>query len=610
MPPMKGPDGTGPVVSVDADADITCVPGLVGDFGAGGSATVRFRGGWRKGEVRRAELPLGTVVVIGQCFADEAQLRKGANLALRSGDPSVLARWPGAYACLVLRHDEVTLLEDVAGQYPFYYRHGDRRLWFADRPTAVAEAAGHQPRPDPRVLAAWVLCPGVPALTGDSTPVVGVRRLGGGHALRFDARGVPRRWAYEPLLPADSPSVAHTAEAVRAALDTAVRIRAVCPGGLTTDFSGGMDSTSLAFLALNHRRGELGAFVYHHPESPDDLPYARQYARLDRRLRLQTVTGHHGTLSFQDLGHRGLTGETEPGVASVARTRLRLRHIASWGGGVHLGGEGGDALFAAPAAYLANLVRPGGLRRLRADSWVLARQRHVSPAAVLTSAVRLSRTPMATAMRRLAERLERPEQRDTTWLDTVSWWPEPGGEAGWLTPAARRNLAELARLRADAVTGEPRLTPGELWTRHELCASAATQRYLSDCAREFGVWPQAPFLDHDVVRTCLTLPAHLRAGPPAPKPLLATALAGMVPAETLARRTKGDYSAEDYGGARAASAALRSVLASSRLAELGVIEPAAVLASLRRAALGVQTAFPTLTRLLAVEAGLRGATRP
>lgn len=581
---------------------------------AGGRVVIRSRGHRRAGEVRDVGVPGGSVTVIGQCFADDGGLRRAAVQALRSGDIDALTRLPGAYACLLHRDGEVTLAEDVAGQYPFYYRYDGRQLWFSDRPARVAEAAGVQPRPDTVFLAARILCPQVPPLTGDGSPVEGVRRLGAGHALRVGTRSGLRRWAYEPLPSAALPTRARragadeAAEAVREALDEAVGVRAA-RDRLTSDLSGGLDSTSLAFLALAHQPGDLAVFVYHHPEFPsEDLTYARQHARLDPRLRLETVAGGPGELTFQGLDLNGFPYDLEPGTATRARTRLRLRRIAARGGGPHLGGEGGDALFTAPPAYLADLARLGALRRLRGDSWTLARQRHVSPAAVMAAAARLSRTSMTTALERLADRLERPAERDVGWLDGISWWPDPGREALWLTRSARSALAERARHAAATAKDRPPVSAADLWTRCELAASAAMQRHLSDCAREFGVWPQAPFLDHTVIRAALSLPAHLRAAPPAFKPLLTRALAGVVPREVLARRTKGDYSVEDYTGARGASAALRSLLASSRLAELGVIEPASVLASLDRAALGVGAPFAALTRLLGAEAGLWAAS--
>ena len=117
----------------------------------------------------------------------------------------------------------------------------------------------------------------------------------------------------------------------------------------------------------------------------------------------------------------------------------------------------------------------------------------------------------------------------------------------------------------------------------------------------------APFLDDEVIRAALSVPATRRADPWSYKPLLRAAMAGLVPDEVLGRRTKGDYSAESYCGARAAASALRELLRDSRLAELGVIEPAAVGTALDRMTAGVAVPLGPLTMVLATESWLRNA---
>lgn len=406
---------------------------------------------------------------------------------------------------------------------------------------------------------------------------------------------------------------------------------------MSADFSGGLDSTSLAFLTLRHRPGPLAVTTYHGAASAcDDLVHAERFARLDPRLRMEVVTGTRRTLTYQELtgpcGHAGGdSGEPDSAAVAMARTRLRLAQVArlhagnagSTGStrgnghsagtagiaGVHLGGEGGDALLVAPPGYLGALARPGTLRALARDSRVLARARHEAPFTVAVRAVRLSRTPLATALRRLADGLERGgAARDIDWLDAVDWWPAPGPETGWLTRAASGELAGLARQAARTVPHASGRRAGDLTALDSLRTSGAVQRQLSETARPFGVWPQAPFLDTDVVRACAALPAHLRAAPPAFKPLLGAALGDLVPAPVLARRTKGDYGDEDYQGARACARELRGMLLDSRLAELGVVEPSAVTAALDRALMGLRAPFPVLNRLLAAEIWLRNTT--
>ncbi|MFE3118185.1 asparagine synthase-related protein [Streptomyces niveus] len=560
--------------------------------------------------------------MLGQCLSDDDRLRRTALRALSSGGPDELTRLPGSYLCLVIRHEALTAYVDAAGQYPLFFRDTGARLVFGTRPVSVADAAGARRRPDTAVVAAGIFCPGAPSLTGERSVVAGVGKVGGGQALRRTARGKVERWVHEPLETDPGASLARSAEALRDALETAVRLRVAGKERVSADFSGGLDSTSLAFLTLRHRPGPLPVTTYRGAASAcDDLVHAERFARLDPRLRMEVVTGTRETLTYQGLGDRaGGAGhdsdEPDPAVVALARSRLRLDQVARLGAGVHLGGEGGDALLVAPPGYLAALARPERLRQLVKESRVLARARQEAPSAVAARAVGLARTPLATALRRLADGFEhratggtgRAGRGDVGWLDAIAWWPEPGSETGWLTRAASTELAGLAREAAGSAGRTAGWRAGDLTALDNVRTSGAVQRQLSEMARPFGVWPQAPFLDSDVIRACAALPAHLRAAPPAFKPLLGAALADLVPAPVLARRTKGDYGDEDYQGARACARELRGLLADSRLAELGVVDPSAVVAALDRAVMGLRVPFPALNRLLAAEIWLRNTT--
>ncbi|KFZ77610.1 hypothetical protein ED92_37785 [Amycolatopsis sp. MJM2582] len=565
-------------------------------------------GRWRPRELRAVTCPGGKLALVGQCFATDAEIRRDFRRALENDRLVEVTRWPGSYLAVVIRPGDVTAFADLAGQYPLYFHTTPERTVLGTRARVTARAAGLPMEPDVTALAAEMFCPGVPLPTGNRSVYRGLSRLVGGQAIRAGRDGRCRTWTYETLAPDRDRSPADAALALRVALENAVGARAAQP--LTADFSGGFDSTSIAFLAARYRDEPLPVFTYHHPDAPaDDLAHAERYLRFDRRLRSTVVTGTPSSLSYQGLDTATATDLPDPGAVTQIRTRLRLRHVAAEGGGVHLGGEGADALLVAAPGYLGDLAKEGALRRLGRECRQLAKQRRVAPARVLARSAELSMTSLGRALRLLAKRFERPSERDIEWLDAIAWWPAPGTETTWLSPSMRLGLAELARAGAGELAPPDGAGVGDRMAVAEVRASGAVQRQLDERARSWGVWPQAPFLDNDVIRACLSLPAHRRADPTTTKPLLRRALSGLVPDVVFSRNTKGNYTGEDYKGIRLASAELSARVARTRLADLGVIEPAKVKTVFSRAEAGLQAPFPALNRLLAADLWLRGLER-
>lgn len=570
-----------------------------------GQASVAAFGRWRPGELRNMVCAGGRLVLVGQCFADDHVVEAGFRRALDTDRLDLVTRWPGSYLAIVLRPHDLTAFVDLAGQYLLYYRSAAGRTVFGTRAGAAARAAGLSCEPDTLAIAAEVFCPEVPLPTDGRSIYRGLDKLAGGHALRVDCDGVARTWAYETLTPDRKLSLPDAADSLRTALETAVRARNSVT--MTADFSGGLDSTSVAFLAARHRNEALPVFTYYQPEAPaDDLAHAQRYLPLDRRLQPHVIRGTRATLTYQGLGTATSTDLPDPGAVHELRTVLRLRRIADAGRGVHLGGEGADALLVAAPGYLGDLARLRAVRRLGRDCHHLAKLRRVSPAQVLARSTRLSMTTRGRALNMLADRLENPVDRNVEWLDAIAWWPQPGAEGTWLTTRMRRELVELVRSgAAAAATSASETSVGDSTALSELRTAGTVQRQLDERARPLGVWPQAPFLDNDVIRACLTVPSYQRADPLVRKPLLGKALSGLVPDAVFARQSKGNYTGEDYRGARFAAAELTARVARTRLADLGVVEPSPVQASLRRAVAGLPVPFPTFNRLLGLDLWLQ-----
>jgi asparagine synthase (glutamine-hydrolysing) len=108
-----------------------------------------------------------------------------------------------------------------------------------------------------------------------------------------------------------------------------------------------------------------------------------------------------------------------------------------------------------------------------------------------------------------------------------------------------------------------------------------------------------------VIRAALSISPSVHADPHAYKPLLSAAMAGLVPGEVFDRQSKGNYAGEDYAGARRSAAAIRGLMQDSRLAALGIIEPAAVQVSLDKMIAGISVSLGPLNMLIATELWLR-----
>lgn len=568
------------------------------------SAAVTW-GSWRPREFLALTCPEARLLLIGHCTADDARLRADLDTAVRRDRLELLTRWPGSFLAIVLTAEKLVAFVDLAGQYPLYYHPGER-LVFGTSPLPTAVASGVKLKADPLVTSAEIFCGAVPMLTHGATPVHGLHRLEAGEALQVTAAGAVSRWTYADLSPDRRLAPRAGAVALRESLEIAVSSRTAIEQ-VSTDFSGGLDSTSIAFLAARHLSAPLTAFVYHYPDAPaDDLCHAVRNAGLNSTIRLEIVPGTSASLPYRNLGAPPPTGLPDFAAATHERNHLRLRAVAATGGRVHLGGEGADALVVAPPSYLGDLASAGRLRQLLADSGAWARLRNESPARVLSRAIRLSRTPMHRALRGYARRLGRSDAHHPSWVDAISWWPPPGLESSWLTTGARRALVEFVHDHADhAVQVVQNGGVADFTARHDLRRSGAVQQQLSEMARPYEVWPQAPFLDNDVIRACTALPAYRRATGTVFKPLIRAAMRDVVPSAALDRGSKGNYLGEDYRGVRAEAAGLRKRLAESPLADMGLIEPGSIVQSIDRAVMGIGTPFPALNRLIAYDLWLR-----
>ncbi len=517
--------------------------------------------------VRLAAGPGGRrLAVFGPCAASDTQLDRLVQRSdLGAWDAAVTA-WAGAYT-LVMDDagGSVFVWADPAGACPLYVaKPGGETVWGS---SAMALAALLGAQPDTAWLAGHLVDP--TAFTPGRSAWAGVEQIPPGHRITV------RYGTSLATVPFWRPSECDWPEAVhrlRADLAGGVRVRAL-RGPVSSDLSGGLDSSTLAALAA--RLGPVLGVTFHPEgvESGGDLDHARAVARAFPSISHELMAMGREHLPFTDLDRLPLTDEPAPSAITIAQLTAQLDGLAGLGSTTHLTGDGGDSLFMLPPVHLADLAHQGRLVRLASDAQSWARLYRTSPWPAVSAALR------------------NPGQ--------LAGLPGP---APWLTTTAR-DLARSATAPYPDVLTLGHADRFLLTEARFVGRTAATEGQL---ASAHGIAMHNPFTDPRVVDTVLSVDAARRWSAHRYKPLLSEVATGLLPPQVLDRGSKGLFAVDHHHGLRANEARVLG-LVDGRLAARGLIRPVVVRALLRRALLGVNIPWGRIEPLLGTELWLRAA---
>lgn len=506
----------------------------------------------------------------------------------------------GSYHVVLDDGMSLTAAGDLAGLRPLFTASHRGLHLFASTPLALAGLVGGEINTD--FLAARLLVPDAPELFSRSAAFTGIERVPQDAILRCTPDGTK--------LIKRPPVVVQPgydgASGLRDALTAAVAAR--LSGSVSADLSGGLDSTSLSFIAARLGAQDLRVITHVDPLTcgDEDVEFARTVSDSLGVGEHVFVEGALEALPYAGIEDADPTVFDEPSqeilLAEVARERLAPARDRA----VHLGGDGGDVVLTGPPCYLVDLARRHRYRTLIHEAAGLARLRQRPAHTVVRAALRHARSSYRDELLACAAGLERPRQV------SVPGWRRPGVEANlawcrpspasaWSTPSSARRVAE--RLRALAPLA-PMIDADDAALRLVRRHGDLT-RQSQRLASTWGINVHTPFLDDPVLSVCSRVPVSERTTVAALKPLLGKALGGIVPAEVLARRSKGDYSASEYAGLRASGPYLRRLMGEPVLADLGLIEPERVRPVLEAAIAGASSPMGALGDLIASELWLR-----
>jgi asparagine synthase (glutamine-hydrolysing) len=448
-------------------------------------------------------------------------------------------------------------------------------------------------------VAAKLASPEMPSVLRETlSPFTGVTPVPSGHVAELDENSVRTvRWWHPP---AARRSLDDGAELLRDALAQAVVTRAgQANGRVSVQLSGGLDSSALAALIAPF----APLLVTTAGTSPvdDDLAWASRAAAALPGSEHRVLHPGEMPLFFADLDQpSAVMDEPCSFTAGGARQRYAAGVLREWGTNMHFNGQGGDEVLLAPWSYLPELLRRQPRRAWRQLRGVAALRGQRLPAVLAAAAA--PRQPYSVWLTQAAAGLT----KEVTGPAAVLGWEVPPLLPVWASAEAVESTASaLKTALTESITATPEHSdPGVHTAIVRVRVSAYRAALYRDAMVAAGVPTVMPFFDHTVLEACLATRPEERTDPWEPKPLLRRALREQTPAGLLARRTKGSYNADIYRGWHTHHHQVRDLLASSRLADLGLVNPDTLRGSLAGfPPNGLPPAF--ITDLVALEVWLR-----
>ncbi|WP_193199984.1 albusnodin/ikarugamycin family macrolactam cyclase [Nostoc sp. MG11] len=549
------------------------------------------------------------LAIVGTCLAPYKTLVELFQNAVRNKDYSQLMRSPGSYNLIVQDETDTYIFVDVAGLKPVFYTKYESSIVYSSLGVPLQQLI--KAEVDPCWLANSLSGLTAPNLVQNRSPFRNIQTVPSGHYLQISS-GQPTCKKYWNA-PQEYISFSDAAEQLHEQLLTAVEGRVRLYGNVTSDLSGGFDSTSLALIAakdLAKRGHNLHTITIKGTSSTEseDVKWAKHAASLYPNISSIMIDSHEYPAELSNLESIPLTDAPDPSVFSLGLINYSMGVVKSKGSKLHMSGEGGDPVLGSHPSYLADLVRRMQVRTFVQHIYGLSRVNDLSPIALMNSAVKLSITSyrqwlLQQARKLLTGRSHQP-LRSKQPLSTVIGWHYTLNPATWYTKSfVDLVVTELQKWAAVATPLDN--SPGEHSSIDLIQGTGFTSLIQQQLAAIYDVNLEFPYFDSLVIDACLSAKPEERTTPFAYKPLLSKALERDLPKSIFTRTTKGDYTGGEFVGLQQNLPMIKEFFQTSFLADMGLIDIREFRNYIQQLSMGLATGSFHFNQTLAIELWLR-----
>lgn len=447
----------------------------------------------------------------------------GSNLVHQLRGMFAFALWDGKRQQLLLARDHV-------GQKPLYVYRDSHRLAFASEIKSILTLPGLDLTLDPRAIDAYFTYGCIP---GELSIYANIKKLPAAHTLTvrpdaFDAD--PARYWSLDFTPDEKTSVAEWCDRIREKVDETIEAHRIADVPVGAFLSGGLDSSLIVASMARMANTPLKTFsIGFHEEKFSELPFARQVANHFGTEHIEHIVTPEAVRSLEDLVYF----YDEPfadssAIPSMAVAKLAAEHVK-----VVISGDGGDEAF-------------GGYARYRHDLREASIRRH------LPSALRERVLSPLGAHWPKSDRLPRPFRLKTA-LQNLALDPAAAyaNTLAIMRPPMRRALLQeelqvilnghLAEERARCLYHAPEDDPlrGMLAVDVALLLPDDFLTKVDRASMARGLEVRPPFVDHELLALCATIPSQYKIRNGETKWILKQALGDRLPPGLLNRPKQG-----------------------------------------------------------------------
>lgn len=548
------------------------------------------------------------LAIIGTCLEPYKSLVELFHNAVRNHDYSRLMRLPGSYNLIVQEETDTYVFTDIAGLRPVFYTEYDSGVVYSSLGIPLKQLI--EAEVDTIWIANSLSALTAPNLVQNRSPFCNVKSVPLGYYLQITS-GKPSCKRYWNA-PHKYSKCSEAAENLRQQLLTAVEGRVNLYGDVTSDLSGGFDSTSLALIAAKKlaKQGKNIHTITMKGDSStesEDVRWAKHAVSLYSNISSVMIESHSYPPELSNLDLIPLTDTPNPVVFSLGAIEYSMGIVRSKGSKLHMSGEGGDPTLMPHPSYLADLLKRRQIAVFLKHIYALSRVYNLSPFDLISNAVRLSTTSYRQWLRQAKKLICKQSYqplRTKPPINTVMGWHYTYNPATWYTKSfLDLVVTELEKWATVAIPLAS--SPGEHSSINMIQATASTSVVQQQLVETYGVNLEFPYFDSLVIDACLSAKPEERTTPFAYKPLLSKALEQELPKSIFTRTTKGDYTASEFIGLQQNLSNINDFFQTSFLADMGLINLKEFRNHIGQLSMGIIHTSSHFNQTLAIELWLR-----